>query len=612
MEPIINISFINKQFDPECKSTDLLKNLSKNCKFFIRPSNFQELSKIFTSTFKPKDKEKQKLILSYNGILPSGDRIEIKDDKSFKKDISIIFVCYKKLKKQIGNIFNDDEPDDDILGEDHLKIEDHIPNLNINEIINLKKSVSSELKIDQTKIFQNCIDNINSEFAKKLSSSVQDLILRSSQENIENNFNDLRKSFKSSKSKLFERKDSALNVIKYNNKQLNDINSTIKKAKSTKNVIPKEEKAILEPKPIPEPEKPKPKPQKEEEEEKVIFRFNKGVIDIGTKISKKAKKAEIKVDNIQIKNISKKEYKSILMSWFREDKSDENINFDNNKKELDLGGDKVYSSKQDINDLNINLIVDNPIDNNDYKMFVSIINKENKKIISEKPLKIVVKIKKFLSEEDINDILNSLKNEINEFDMYLKEDDVIKIIKEKKGEENEIKKVVIKKLEKQKKENKERLEKEEKERLKREEKEKLKKIEKEKKEEKERLERLEREKKEKEKRVKDLSAKLENETNYTEFLNKNEVEEKILSFNFNEEEIKKWIEEKRPRPVPEPAPAPVPERPEVNEELIREITDELEEELYVSSFIPEEDLRQIIIDNRYDRNEITICIKKRM
>ena len=611
MEPIINISFINKQFDPECKSTDLLKNLSKNCKFFIRPSNFQELTKIFTSTFKPKDKEKQKLILSYNGILPSGDRIEIKDDKSFKKDISIIFVCYKKLKKQIGNIFDENEPDDDILGEDHLKIEDHIPNLNINEIINLKKSVSSELKIDQTKIFQNCIDNINSEFAKKLSSSVQDLILRSSQENIENNFNDLRKSFKSSKSKLFERKDSALNVIKYNNKQLNDINSTIKKAKSTKNVIPKEEKAILEPKPIPEPEKPKPKPQKEEEE-KVIFKFNKGVIDIDKKISKKAKTAEIKVDNIQIKNISKKEYKSILMSWFREDKSDENINFDNNKKELDFGGDKVYSSKQDINDLNINLIVDNPIDNNDYKMFVSIINKENKKIISEKPLKIVVKIKKFLSEEDINDILNSLKNDINEFDMYLKEDDVIKIIKEKKGEENEIKKVVIKKLEKQKKENKERLEKEEKERLKREEKEKLKKIEKEKKEEKERLERLEREKKEKEKRVKDLSAKLENETNYTEFLNKNEVEEKILSFNFNEEEIKKWIEEKRPRPVPEPAPAPVPERPEVNEELIREITDELEEELYVSSFIPEEDLRQIIIDNRYDRNEITICIKKRM
>ena len=607
MEPIINISFINKQFDPECKSTDLLKNLSKNCKFFIRPSNFQELNKIFTSTFKPKDKEKQKLILSYNGILPSGNRIEIKDDKSFKKDISIIFVCYKKLKKQIGNIFDENEPDDDILGEDHLKIEDHIPNLNINEIINLKKSVSSELKIDQTKIFQNCIDNINSEFAKKLSSSVQDLILRSSQENIENNFNDLRKSFKSSKSKLFERKDSALNVIKYNNKQLNDINSTIKKAKSTKNVIPKEEKPIIEPKPIPEPEKPKPKPQKEEEE-KVIFKFNKGVIDINKKIGKKAKMAEIKVDNIQIKNISKKEYKSILMSWFREDKSDKNINFDNNKKELDFGGDKVYSSKQDINDLNINLIVDNPIDNNDYKMFISIINKENKKIISEKPLKIVVKIKKFLSEEDINDILNSLKNEINEFDMYLKEDDVINIIKEKKGEENEIKKLVIKKLEKEKKEKKERLEREEKERLKREEKEKLKKLEKEKKEEKERLEREEREKKEKEKRVKDLLVKLEKETNYKEFLNKNEVEQQIICFNFNEEEIKKWIEEKKPKPVAKP----VPEQPEVNEELIREIADELEEELYVSSFIPEDDLRQIIIDNRYYRNEIRICINKRM
>ena len=279
MEPIINISFINKQFDPECKSTDLLKNLSKNTKFFIRPSNFGELNKIFTSSFKPKDKEKQKLILSFNGILPSGDRIEIKDDKSFKKDISIIFVCYKKLKKQIGNIFGNDEPDDDIIGEDHLKIDDHIPNLNINEIINLKKSVSSDIKIDQTKIFQNCIDNINSNFTKKLSGSVQDLILRSSQENIKNNFNDLRKSFKSSKSILFERKDNALNVIKYNNKQLNDINSTIKKATGSKNVIPKKvEKPIPEPKPIPHPEKPKPHPPKEEEE-KVIFIFNKGVIN---------------------------------------------------------------------------------------------------------------------------------------------------------------------------------------------------------------------------------------------------------------------------------------------------------------------------------------------
>ena len=258
MEPIINISFINKPIDPECNSTDLLKNLGKNSKYFIRPSNFKDLNKIITSTFKPKNKEKQGLLLSFNGIHPSGGRVEITNDKSFEKDISIIFVCYRKKKKQIGKIFPEDDDTDKIFEEEQLTFDDDIPILNINEIVNLKKSVSSSIKIEQSKIFQNCIENINTKFDKKLSNSVQDLILRSSQENIKNNFNILRNSIKSSKSKLFERKDSALNVIKNNNKELNDINSTIKKANSTKNVIPKEEKAILEPKPIPEPEKPKP------------------------------------------------------------------------------------------------------------------------------------------------------------------------------------------------------------------------------------------------------------------------------------------------------------------------------------------------------------------
>lgn len=53
-----------------------------------------------------------------------------------------------------------------------------------------------------------------------------------------------------------------------------------------------------------------------------------------------------------------------------------------------------YQSQQNINDLHLNLIIDNPQDETDYKLFVSIINKENKKVISEKPLEIVVKIKK--------------------------------------------------------------------------------------------------------------------------------------------------------------------------------------------------------------------------
>ena len=576
MEPIINISFINKTIDPECSSINLLKNLPKNSKFFIRPPDFQELKNIFTLSYKPKDKEKQGLLLSFNGVLPSGNRVEISDDKSFLKDISIIFVCYKKKSKIMsGQILVDDDINN-LFEEEQVKMDDEIPILNINEIIDLKRSISSHIKLDQSKIFQNCIENINSEFNKKLSSSVQDLILRSSQENIKNNFNNLKKSFKSSKDKIYEKIDSALEVIKNNNKQLDDINSTIKKAKSSKNVIPREEeKPIPKPNPKPkqpEPEKPKPKPQAEE---KPIFRFNKEKIEIKKKINLKAKKATIKVDDFQIKNISKKEFKSIKMSWLKEDNSDENINFHNNKKILDFGNDKVYFSQQNISDLNISLIIDNPIDNNDYKIFVSIMNKENKKTISEKPLQIVIKIKKMLSEDDINNILNNLKKEIDEFDMYLKEEDVKKIIKDKKGEENEIKKVVKEKLEKEKQEKKEQ---------------------KEKKEKKEKLEKLE-----KEKKIKELLDKLERDTNFSQFLNNKEVEEKIISTNFNEQEIKKWIEEKRPNPNPNP-----------NEELINKIIDELEDELYVKSFLTEDELRKIIINFNYDRKKIKEEIENHM
>lgn len=39
-----------------------------------------------------------------------------------------------------------------------------------------------------------------------------------------------------------------------------------------------------------------------------------------------------------------------------------------------------YQSQQNINDLHLNLIIDNPQDKTDYKLFGSIINKENKKV----------------------------------------------------------------------------------------------------------------------------------------------------------------------------------------------------------------------------------------
>ena len=126
---------------------------------------------------------------------------------------------------------------------------------------------------------------------------------------------------------------------------------------------------------MPEPE-PEPEP-----EEKIIFRFSKGVINLEKEIHNNDRNKKVTIDNIQIKNISRKEYNSALMSWFKEDNSNKEINFDqeNINKEFPFESKEKYQSQQDINDLNLNLIVDNPQDETDYKIFVSIINKEKKK-----------------------------------------------------------------------------------------------------------------------------------------------------------------------------------------------------------------------------------------
>ena len=65
-----------------------------------------------------------------------------------------------------------------------------------------------------------------------------------------------------------------------------------------------------------------------ETEEKIIFRFNKGLINLEQEINRKDTKKSLKIENIHITNISKKEYNSALMAWIKEDNSDKQINFE--------------------------------------------------------------------------------------------------------------------------------------------------------------------------------------------------------------------------------------------------------------------------------------------
>ena len=94
---------------------------------------------------------------------------------------------------------------------------------------------------------------------------------------------------------------------------------------------------------------PKPELKPEPEEEKIIFKFNKILINLEKEINDKNNN-QINIQNIQIQNISSKAYKSSLISWLKEDNSDENINFYPDKssksKELPLDDDEIFASKQ--------------------------------------------------------------------------------------------------------------------------------------------------------------------------------------------------------------------------------------------------------------------------
>ena len=63
MEPIIFVTFINKEIKPNCSTEDLIKllnNNKKNSMFFPRPKNFEDLAKKIKTVFKPQDKTKKK------------------------------------------------------------------------------------------------------------------------------------------------------------------------------------------------------------------------------------------------------------------------------------------------------------------------------------------------------------------------------------------------------------------------------------------------------------------------------------------------------------------------------------------------------------------------
>ena len=165
--------------------------------------------------------------------------------------------------------------------------------------------------------------------------------------------------------------------------------------------------------------------------------------------------------------------------------------------------------------------------------------------------------------------MNKLKDENEYFDLVLDENEVKKIIINKNGEEEEIKEIIKTKYEE-----------------------------------------------EKQKKIKDLLNKLKQEINFDKYLNDDQVKEKILFYKFKENEIKDWIKSKKPKdpePVPEPKPEPEPNPdPDNKEKKIQEIIDQLEADYYISGFIDDDEIREIIVNYNFDSERIKAWVEGKM
>ena len=103
MESIILISFskiINESEYKTFKNKDIIDSLNRQI-FLIRPSSFEEFKK-FISTYNEKKNTTRKIV----GLYPSGERIEIKDEESYKKEISIFLVLNVQIKKKLFSDIN--------------------------------------------------------------------------------------------------------------------------------------------------------------------------------------------------------------------------------------------------------------------------------------------------------------------------------------------------------------------------------------------------------------------------------------------------------------------------------------------------------------------------
>ena len=339
---------------------------------------------------------------------------------------------------------------------------------------------------------------------------------------------------------------------------------------------------------------------------------------------KKAKFMEI--PNIEIENVGNESYKKLF--FVRDESSSEDFIFiENNKNinfhQLSLNGEFSPDSKESHQ---VNLRINNPKPNKTYTLIIFVKEdpkkeklsgafKFNIKIKGNEGTSQRVEIKKKEDEEKEKEDEKKLMEEKakslyeqynNKYDLSLisNEEEAIKKIKGLNNDENEIETWIKNEFEKKNKNLYEELnlnnicdENEAKEKFKQF------------KYNKDEINEWIKQKKEENdnKKAEDIYNKLNNALNFSENIEKDECLQKIKDFEFDEEKINKWIQEKIKKPEPNPGPGPVPEDPR-----FQEMVDKFDEEYNILTIIEEDEFKEQIIKLEYDEGKIREYIEKKL
>jgi hypothetical protein len=423
------------------------------------------------------------------------------------------------------------------------------------EIGELTSQLSSDIGKVQNNLFNSFIDEFDDSLNKNLEKSLNDLVLKVSTKNIQRVEN-LRNSVKIFSKKFLERANSCIYMSKQNSEEIKEVKKILEKKRTqifddkinNNNVI---EEKVIEEKVIEE---------KVIEDEKV-FEF------CDNSISVEETKPNFELKNIRLRNNSKnKDYKSDILVWLKEDKSNEDLNFDQEeiKNEFPFVKDQSYPNQKEIDDLTLKLCIKEPKEQ-EYKMLLSIKDTQTQKTISKSPLEVTVKMKPEKKPEpiDLEKIRNNLK-ELEFFDLISdNKEEINKKIQDENGNVSQIKIWVMKEIE-NKKGNK----------------------------------------------INELLSKFQEEFNKTTAKgDESKQKEIILEKKFNEIEIKNWIEankEKAPDPIPQPEPNPG------SNDQAEEIYKRLDEEFVVNNFMEKEEVIAKIIEFGYDYERVKAWVEEQI